>query len=127
MQLLSLDREKEVAKVSLRAPAELIVLSVIPGKEIELIVPGDLAKSSRASIAKGVSSIQMARWADSPRPENASNDAQAAMEYKRCKQQAQATAKRKAQASRPVRRDSTGKIIDDGRGAPDDMEVLSRL
>jgi hypothetical protein len=127
MQVLSLDREKEVAKVSLRTPAELIVLSVIPGKEIELIVPSDLAKSSRASFDKGVSSIKMARWDDSPRPANASNDAQAAMEYNRCIQQAQATATRMAQARRPVRRDSTGKVIDDGMGASPEMDVLSRL
>jgi hypothetical protein len=128
VQVLSLDREKEVAKVALRTPAQLIVLAVIPGREIELIVPSDLAKSSRGSFSKGVSSIDMGRW-DVSQPADATSDARAAMEYNRCLQQAQAAARREAQARRPVRRDSTGKIIDDGRGSStaDEMEILARL
>lgn len=115
MQVLKLDRQKEVATVALRSPAELIVLSVIPGREIELIVPGEVANAGHTSFKQGVSSIQMARWEHSVRPANADHDAQAAMEYNRCISRAQAAARAAAQKRRPVKRDSTGKIIDDGR------------
>jgi hypothetical protein len=91
VQVLSFDREKEVAKVSLRVPAELIVLAVIPGREIELIVPSDLAKSTHTSFSKGVSNISMARWDRSPPPTEAS-DARRAMEQNRCMQNAEAAA-----------------------------------
>ena len=127
VQVLSFDRQKEVAKVSLRAPAELIVLAVIPGREIELIVPSDLSKSSHASFKKGASDINMSRWDDSPRPASASDDAQRFREYNRCMQNAQATARRMAQAKRPVKRDSTGKVIEGSESGGTDLDQLTQL
>lgn len=127
LQVVSFDRQKEVAKVSLRAPAELIVLAVIPGREIELIVPSDLARSSHASFGKGVSNIQMARWEDTPRSSTAAGDAQRAAEYNRCVVQAEATARRMAAARRPVKRDSTGKVIEGTEPGGADISDVSQL
>ena len=126
LQLTSFDREKEIAKVSLRAPAELVVLAVIPGRDIELIVPSDVPKNSRASFAKGVSSIDLARWAVSAATANSHDATQQALTRSRCIQQAEAAAKQAA-AQRKVKIDTTGKYVDDGRGAADIDAIAARM
>ncbi len=124
VQVLSLDAEHEVATVSLQAPASLIVLAVVPGREIELILP---AETARGTFPKGTATLDMRRFDVSNRPVDANAELQAMQAYGRCMAQAQAQARRMAQARRPVKRDSTGKVIDDGRGPSTEGDDLMRL
>lgn len=129
IKILSLDRQREVAKVSLGAPSELIVLAVVPGREIELIVPSELPmQAPHGTYAKGVATVGMQRYDDQPRPVDASADAQARLAYNRCMQQVQAAAQRLAQSRRQVKRDSTGKVIEDsGRDPTADLDQVARM
>ncbi len=111
VQILSLDRVTEQASVTTRNGKNLIVLAVVPGREIEIIAPG--ASSMRRGKAKGVYGIDLRRVDDSMRPADANETAREQLAYDRCMSQAAATAKRIGQ-QRVVKRDSTGKVISEG-------------
>lgn len=92
VQILSLDRVTEQASVTTRNGKNLIVLAVVPGREIEIIAPG--ASSIRQGKAKGVYGIDLRRVHDSMRPADANETAREQLAYDRCMSQAAATAKR---------------------------------
>lgn len=114
LHILSLDREKEIATYSANKDAKhLIVLAVVPGREIEVISPGTGTISSTKM--KGVRAIMMRRMTESV--PDAGEDARARLAYDRCMSQAAAQAQRAA-AARRVKRDSSGRIISDPNPDP---------
>ncbi|MBL0169173.1 MAG: hypothetical protein IPP90_00380 [Gemmatimonadaceae bacterium] len=112
VRILTLDRENETAGITARNTKNLIVLAVVPGREIEVIMPGGLPL--RRDRQAGHYFVDMRRVDDNIRPMNADEDAAARLAYDRCMAQAAATERRLAQQKRTVKRDSTGKVIDDG-------------
>jgi hypothetical protein len=108
VQILALDRPKEAATVSLRSPAELIVLAVVPGRDIELIMPSAQTKETRASFANGVSTVDLARW------DNSSSLGSGNM-YTQCLRRGEET--QRGATQRRAKGDTTGKYLDDGRTA----------
>ena len=124
MHVLSFDPAKEQVRVSTTNPKNLIVLAVVPGREIEVVQPGDYP--IRRERVKDEFTIDMRRASDEITPEDAAAIARARLAYDRCVRQADATAARIAQQkARSVRRDSTGKVIGGGTAAPDMVDTRS--
>ena len=113
IRILTLDPVREHATITAKNAKHLVVLAVVPGREIEVIVPGHTPV--RREREKNVFAIDMRRVSDEIGPADANESAQARLAYDRCMRQARATAERIAQQkARAVRRDSTGKVIGGG-------------
>lgn len=113
VRILQLDRVHERAVITARNPKNLIVLAVVPGREIEIIRPGNFP--IRREHEKDTYSIDMRRLSDEAGPSDAGQNASARLAYDRCMRNARARADQIAQQkARSVRRDSTGKVIGGG-------------
>lgn len=120
-QILALDRVKEVARIQTRSIKHLIVLAVVPGREIELLVPGESVVQRERQA--GQYSIDLRRVGDNTH--QTSDDLAAMRAYEQCVARAAAARRRAEQQKRPVKRDSTGKILSDGAAtvAPSGVDV----
>ncbi len=124
VRVLLFDPAKEQVRVTTTNPKNLIVLAVVPGREIEVVQPGDYPV--RREREKDVFTIDMRRASDEITPEDAAAITRTRLAYDRCIKQAEATAARIAQQkARSVRRDSTGKVIGGGPTAPDIVDTRS--
>lgn len=109
VRILSLDPQTETATFSAKKYKNVIVLAVIPGREIEVIAPG--SGSVRAGKGKNTRVVSMRR-VDDDRPADADDNAQARLAYDRCIAQANAAQRRAEEAARrAAKRDSTGRAI----------------
>ncbi|MEQ1690619.1 MAG: hypothetical protein ABMA00_05000 [Gemmatimonas sp.] len=113
LHIVALDRVSEHALIAARNTKNLIVLAVIPGREIEVIMPGGTAL--RREREDGHFTVDLRRIDDGIRPPDANEDAAARLAYERCMAQVAATQRRIEQQRRAVRRDSTGAVIPDER------------
>ena len=105
LRLLSIDARDESARVRLGRGAQIIVLGVRPGREIELISHGHHGADAFK--------ISMRRY-EEPSPDAARDaDARATLEYDRCVAAAEKAARDRAR-QRTERRDSSGKVIPTG-------------
>jgi hypothetical protein len=124
-RILALDPVSERATISARKAKHVVVLAVVPGREIEVIAPGASTKFRVSE--KNAFGLSMRRIDDSPVPMDAADDARARLAYDRCMTQARATARRIEQQRRTVRRDSTGKEIPSESRGTGDADQLQRL
>lgn len=121
VRIVSLDTRRELATFTAKKYKHIIVLAVIPGREIEIISPGPGVV--RAGKGKDTRLVSMQRI-DEERPADADENAQARLAYDRCIAQAEAAARRAEAARRNVKRDSTGRVVDDGRGTPSTVSTM---
>ncbi len=110
--ILTLDRTREIATVFVRRADNVIVLAVIPGRDIEVIFPGNMTVQKLS--APNTFRFGMQRFEVSTRPVGPEAEARARQAYDQCQMRRVAELRRAAAASRAVRRDSTGKSV----GAP---------
>ncbi len=111
VRILAFDKATEQARIAARSTNNLIVLAVVPGREIELLVPGQYALQRERQTGHRV--LDLRRIDDAIDP-NGADGAVARAAYERCVRQANAARARQQQQKRVVRRDSTGKVIGDG-------------
>ena len=121
IRILALDRTRETAEFSGTVTKHILVLAVVPGREIEVIDAGGTALPRGRSA--GASRLAMQRF-DDARLADADADARARLAYDRCVAQAEAEARRATAARRPVKRDSAGRVIlDEGKGGTADVDM----
>lgn len=122
-RILALDAVNETATIRARNGKHLVVLAVVPGREIEVIAVGAATKYSVRE--KDAFGLNMRRVDDSPEPMDAADDARTRLAYDRCMSQARTTAGRIAQQR--VKRDSTGKELPSETRGGGDADQLQRL
>lgn len=108
--ILSLDRSREIADVFVRRPDNVIVLAVVPGRNIEVIFPGTMTVKKLP--AANTFRFVMQRFEVSTRPVGSEAEARGRQAYDQCQIRRSAALRRTAETARRVRRDSTGKSID---------------
>lgn len=124
-RIVRFDARTEELIANVKSPSYVIVLAVIPGKSIEQIVPDPDQLSVQVSTGKHTLNLRQQAFAAEP-ADAAMNSAELA-EINRCVSVATAAARRQAQARRPVKRDSLGRIIEDRSAPPDDNIDDSRI
>ena len=113
-RIIAIDRIDERAAASLAAPGHVLLLGVIPGREIELIEPGDATTARKA--VTGTIALAMRRYEVDPIAV-AAIERRVTEAERRCESAARArqqAAERAAKNSQ--KRDSTGKIIGGSSG-----------
>lgn len=108
--ILSFDRSREIADVFVRRPDNVIVLAVMPGRDIEIIFPGTMTVKKLP--AANTFRFAMQRFEVSTRPVGPEAEARRRQAYDQCQIRRTAALRRAAEAARMTRRDSSGKSID---------------
>ena len=103
--MLEFSAIEERAVLDVEPSAHLIVLAVRPGRDIELIVPGEADRA--LSKKSGRLTLALTRYINGNPDANTIGAAQAELAYERCVANAENTAERQARA-RAQRRDSSG-------------------
>lgn len=106
VRILAFDRISELASVMIKAPKNMVVLAVVPGRDIEVIYPGDMTMQKTSN---DVFLVSMGRFMLATSTVAATNG-NARQAYENCKRQRAAMIAEAARAERG-RRDSTGRIV----------------
>ncbi len=110
VRVISLDTVKEIATISLDARGNLIVLEVMPGRDIEVLYPSAAKPATTQRV--GHVSVDLGRYEKVSRYTDAERAARARQVIADCETRRAAAARRAAaEAARAVRRDSSGKIV----------------
>ena len=108
-RIIALDKVDERAMASVASPSYVVVLGVIPGREIELIEPGD-AMTGKTSVT-GQLSLSMQRY-EVDATATAAIEARRAADDRRCDAESRAREEAAARAARASqKRDSSGRVI----------------
>lgn len=106
VRILAFDRGSESANVMIRLPKNMVVLAVVPGRDIEVIYPGDMSINKTSN---DIYQLSMRRFMLTTSTAAASNG-NARQEYENCKRQRAAMIAEAARAERG-RRDSSGRVV----------------
>ncbi len=109
VRIVALDPVAETATVSIGQRGNVIVLELMPGRDVEVIYP-TIARPAKVKNA-GAFSVDLGRLSAAPRYSEAERAARARHAQAQCEAARATEARRAATAARAVRRDSTGKVI----------------
>ena len=123
VRVMSLDTLRERATVSLSMNGTIIVLEVMPGRDIEVLYPSTRFPSTLRKA--GTHTFDLGRYEDVPRYTARELAERARQALAACEARLRAQASRAAAAARAVKRDSTGKIISSPPGVIDQRDVDS--
>ncbi len=120
VHVLAFDAKTERATVQANGGGKLLVLAVVPGREIELLTPGET--TPMPGKRGGEYLLDLRRIDNKVRPADADDDAAKRLEYDRCMARAAQAQRRLDERERMARRDTTGK-----GSAPSDGERMMAM
>ncbi len=113
-RILAFDRDQELATATVRTAAYVTVLAIIPGRDIEIVLPRPSEPVRK--VKAGTVSLALHRLADIDHAVDEAEDTRRMREFDACMARERAASARKP-PTRTSRVDSTGKLIYDRRDA----------
>lgn len=122
-RVLAFDRDQELATATVRTAAYVTVLAIIPGRDIEIVLPRPSEPVRK--VKAGTVSLALHRLADIDHAVDEAEDTRRMREFDACMARERAASARKP-PTRTSRVDSTGKPIYDRRDASTTADDMSQ-